>query len=272
MIKLIHLLPLAALLCGASVTHAQNKGGGGSTTPVGVITIDQAKAEAGGVTPGDAPGFPVTLSQPGSYRLMGALAVPANTDGIVITAKNVTIDLNGFTVAGPLQCSGSQPDMVSCNDPTLTMGSGIVADQVGGTVLRNGRIEGFVQRGLFLGNHARIDRVDVAHVRHGAIAVGNGALLTDCGVSMVYGTGLFASSVTVRGCEFRLARVTGIELMSGGGSILDSRFYRNGTAVRGTDAIGRVLLGRNAFESNTSNISGSWVAADGNLCGTVACQ
>ena len=37
----------------------------------GVIDINQARALAGGVTPGDTPGFPVTVSQSGSYRLTG---------------------------------------------------------------------------------------------------------------------------------------------------------------------------------------------------------
>src|SRR5271156_5439677 len=41
----------------------------------GVIEINQASAKAGGVTPGDTPLFPVTLSQPGSYRLTGNLDV-----------------------------------------------------------------------------------------------------------------------------------------------------------------------------------------------------
>src|SRR5690348_7192989 len=72
----------------------------------GVILIDQAAALAGSVTPGDAPGFPVTLSQPGSYRLSGNLTVPdADTTAIQITADSVTLDLNGFTIAGPGGCT-----------------------------------------------------------------------------------------------------------------------------------------------------------------------
>src|SRR6185436_8638324 len=39
----------------------------------GTILIDQNRALAGNVTPGDAPGFPVTISQPGSYKLSGNL-------------------------------------------------------------------------------------------------------------------------------------------------------------------------------------------------------
>ena len=37
----------------------------------GVIEINQHRALAGGVTAGDTAGFPVTLSQRGSYRLTG---------------------------------------------------------------------------------------------------------------------------------------------------------------------------------------------------------
>src|SRR5712692_4005736 len=74
----------------------------------GVVLIDQNRALAGGVTPGDAPGFPVTISVPGSYRLSGNLTVPdANTTAIQVTADNVTLDLNGFSIIGPTVCVGT---------------------------------------------------------------------------------------------------------------------------------------------------------------------
>lgn len=63
------------------------------------------RALNGNVTPGDSAGFPVTISLPGSYRLSGNLTVPdADTDAILITADNITLDLNGFTIAGPTIC------------------------------------------------------------------------------------------------------------------------------------------------------------------------
>jgi hypothetical protein len=65
----------------------------------GEILIDQARVNAGGITPGDAPGFPATLSRPGRYKLAGNLRVPAGQDGIKVTRDNVTIDLNGFTIS-----------------------------------------------------------------------------------------------------------------------------------------------------------------------------
>ena len=45
----------------------------------GKIEINQAKALAGGVTATDAPGFPVTIDQSGSYLLTSDLTVPADT-------------------------------------------------------------------------------------------------------------------------------------------------------------------------------------------------
>src|SRR5437588_2480577 len=80
----------------------------------GVILIDQNRALAGNVTPGDAPGFPVTISVAGSYRLSGNLTVPdANTTAIEVTADSVTIDLNGFSIIGPTVCTGSP--VTSCS-------------------------------------------------------------------------------------------------------------------------------------------------------------
>ena len=69
----------------------------------GVVLIDQNRALAGNVTPGDFPGFPVTISRPGSYRLSGNLEVTdPDITAIEITADHVTLDLNGFSIQGPL--------------------------------------------------------------------------------------------------------------------------------------------------------------------------
>src|SRR5690349_335055 len=72
----------------------------------GVISINQSRALAGGVTPGDGAGFPVTITQSGSYRLSGNLTIPdLNTGAIQIMADFVTLDLNGFSIAGPVVCT-----------------------------------------------------------------------------------------------------------------------------------------------------------------------
>jgi hypothetical protein len=65
----------------------------------GEILINQAGVNAGGITPGDAAGFPATLSRPGRYKLTGNLGVSGGQSAIMVTADDVTIDLNGFTIS-----------------------------------------------------------------------------------------------------------------------------------------------------------------------------
>lgn len=50
-------------------------------------------------TPGSAIAV-YAISSPGSYYLTGDLAVPAGKAGILVQAPNVTLDLNGFRIAG----------------------------------------------------------------------------------------------------------------------------------------------------------------------------
>ncbi len=74
----------------------------------GVVEINQARALAGGVTTGDTPGFPVTISQPGSYRLTSGLN-STNTGVPIVRIEvsgSVKLDLNGFSITGPNECSG----------------------------------------------------------------------------------------------------------------------------------------------------------------------
>src|SRR5262245_47532562 len=64
----------------------------------GERVINQGKALAGNVTPGDAAGFPVVVSRSGYYKLTSDLAPPDGVDAIAIAASFVTLDLNKFTI------------------------------------------------------------------------------------------------------------------------------------------------------------------------------
>jgi len=67
------------------------------------ILMAQENAEAGGITAGDAPGFPITISSPGRFRLVSNLLPPAGADGIIIESDNVTLDFDGFALQGGTQ-------------------------------------------------------------------------------------------------------------------------------------------------------------------------
>ncbi len=100
----------------------------------GVIEINHAKALAGGVTTGDGANYPVSINEPGSYRLTSDLVVTSGIDGVDIGADNVTLDLNGFTIFG----SGE----VGLND-----GISIIASD--NVEVRNGTVRGFSRHGVF---------------------------------------------------------------------------------------------------------------------------
>ena len=91
----------------------------------GVIEINQARADKGGVTPGDMPGLPITIStgtfsvEPMSFRLTGPLFTSTSSNVIEILSPHVTVDLNGFMIACLLPlCSGT--GIVSAQDHTTT--------------------------------------------------------------------------------------------------------------------------------------------------------
>lgn len=139
---------LVVLACGSADAIA-----------AGPVTLTQAKANKGGVTPGDAPGFPVTISRPGSYILEGNLTLPdGDTTGIEIAASHVTLDLGGFAILGPADCSGGWP----C--PGAGTGSGILTPALQANVtVRNGTIQGAGGTGVSLLGDSHL--VEYLHVR-----------------------------------------------------------------------------------------------------------
>jgi hypothetical protein len=117
-----------------------------------VVLINQSSVAAGNVTPGDAPGFPVTLSVPGSYRLASNLILnQLNVPAIDITADNVTLDLNGYSIIGPCKDSLNAPP--TC--PSAGIGSGVqaIANSLGGpqsVKVLNGSVRGMGSQGVQL--------------------------------------------------------------------------------------------------------------------------
>jgi len=139
----------------------------------GVVLIDQSRALAGGVSVDDAPGFPVTISQPGSYRLMGNLTIgDGDTTAIQITADYVTLDLNGFSIIGPVGCTGAA---TTC--PASGKGVGIQAradrpQSPRGVKVFNGTVRGMGSIGLMLtGRGSFVSRVTADNNAGGGMTV-----------------------------------------------------------------------------------------------------
>lgn len=199
------------------------------TAPGGVITIDQARAEAGGITPGDTPGFPVTISQPGSYRLSGNLNVggPGIT-AVHITANHVTLDLDGFSVIGVMSCTGSSPNPIVCQ----TGGSypaGIYSFGTNWVTVRNGKVRGFYS-GVALDNRAMAEGLDVADTVDG-IRLGQLSQARGNTVHTASSRGIFVPNGVVRE-NFISNTATGV-MSSTAGLVERNRIHSVGTAIRG---------------------------------------
>ena len=79
-------------------------------------------------------GFPYRITQPGSYKLTGNLAPLLNQVGILITASNVVLDLNGFNIT----CSANEGATTGFAGGCIVAGSS--AAVVHDITVRNGTI------------------------------------------------------------------------------------------------------------------------------------
>jgi hypothetical protein len=144
----------------------------------GVLEINQTCAVQTGCFAGDSVGLPVTISTGGSYRLTSNLIVPdENTDGILLAAADVGIDLNGFSIIR----SGCEDEPDDCT-PTSGSGSGVYSQSLltAGHSVKNGGVVGMGSYGIRLGINsevrnvrARWNRLDGINARAGAVVSGN---------------------------------------------------------------------------------------------------
>jgi hypothetical protein len=134
----------------------------------GRTELNQAVIDAAG-------GFPYTITAPGNYLLTGSLVVPASTDGVVLEASDVVIDLNGFSITGPFTCSTG-----SCAAGSgSAISPGLSVSYARTSTVRNGRVRGFGDNCVQLGNQARVDDLLVVECGRDGISVAGGSLVTN---------------------------------------------------------------------------------------------
>jgi hypothetical protein len=216
----------------------------------GVVLINQSAALAGNVTPGDAPGFPVTISVSGSYKLSSNLTVPnANTDAIDITADKVTIDLNGFSIIGPVACSDAPP--TSCS-PAGT-GIGINSRRTNVFVL-NGGVYGMGAFGIELFSSSRIQSVQLSNNGGGGIAMADGGEISSCVVNSNGGNGITIGSGIVSGNSASFNGGDGIivvvGLISG-----NTTFGNGGNGGNASAVAGSTFTGNVSFRNGSAGIT-----------------
>lgn len=216
----------------------------------GLTLIDQRAAMSGKVTAQDSPGFPVTISQSGSFRLTGNLQVPdAATTAIEITADDVTLDLNGFTISGPNVCT---PNPTRC---TYSGGGGIGIKAFGATGVvspanirvMNGMVRGMGGHGIRMMGEGTLVQ-NVVSVSNGGpgIVVGEGNVIDS--VAKLNGSGAAIVGVIVRGCTAS-NNIFGIFVRPGGvasGNVAVSN-SAVGISVNNASATGNTAYGNGTY-------------------------
>ena len=264
----------------------------------GVVLINQSTITNGltGCPTGGI--FPIIICQPGSYRLSGNLIVPdANTNGVVIGANDVTLDLNGFSISGPVTCQrGTSPLQCSASGS----GEGIISGrgELRNVTIENGTVQGMGQAGIDItspfgvvvrdihveniGPGTCAPPIDGAFCGVGISLFGGESIVTHCTVEASAGDGIRGGMVTFSAVAFNGGN--GIESATG---VADTQINLNGqagilnssNAKDNTVALNRGvgLSGVAGYRGNIITTSSSVAAVSGgtslggNLCNGAGC-
>lgn len=254
----------------------------------GAYEINQDCA-AVGCFANDAPGFPVSITQAGSYVLTSDIVLPAGVGGvaIVIDASPVDLDLNHHTIDGGGSCTGSP--VSACTAGAGTTGiSGYSGGGVAVLHLHDGTIKGFTNTtfpaAVYLsdvGDGTVLERLNI--VESGGTS--NGALnLYTAGVG---GMVRVLDSIVARSRAYGISNrggsialvVTNSQITGNGtygiagfaGTFTNNRFDNNGNYAVNPGVAGYYALGDNSFSNNNgggANEQYSGLVRDmgGNVC------
>ena len=230
---------------------------GSNVVSAAVVSIDQKSAQTGKITEGDAPGFPVTISEPGSYRLQSNLVVKeASVTVIEITANDVTIDLAGFSIVGPNTCAGTP---VECTVSGGGIGVKAVADagpSPENVRVMNGTVRGMGGHGIrLIGNGTVVERVHAVSNGGPGIVVGQGTIIDS--VAMLNGSGAAVVGLIVRG-TVAMNNVFGIFIRPGGVATGNSAIANAATGL--SVQCPAVVVG-NSTSNNGTNVQLTGVCA-----------
>lgn len=159
----------------------------------GAIEISQVCALQTGCLPGDAPGFPVSLDQPGKYVLTSDLehdpAIHGDVGIVNLGASEVTLDLNGFALRSTGTCEPG-----ACDTGNVYGISGLLRSRV---TVQNGSISGMNNSCVLLGEQARVKSLTVSHCSLLGISVGTNSIVAEVSVASTGRNGLTSGIGTV---------------------------------------------------------------------------
>lgn len=281
-----------ALCAGLLVAGPLSPPGGPVASTYKTLTEIEPRTAINGMnTPGGASAAVYVISQPGSYYLPGNISAASGKSAILITANNVALDLNGFTISGVV---GATQALVQ-----VTGDASNASDPRGNVVIKNGTIRGGGGDGINASTNAasrvRVENVIAANnagdgfdlsfwstfkdcmafsnggigfrsvdnmVASGCVArgngqdewsVGNNASITNC----------IADNASGSGYGFKLGAGNTLTNCSASGSTLDAGFRANaaGNTFNACAATGN---GGSGFSSDTGSNAAIGCSAVGN--------
>lgn len=198
--------------------------------------------------PASCAGFPIVLGTPGSYKLAQNITGCSGKDGIDISASDVSLDLNGFSVLGVPGSFG-----------------GVSASVVQRISLSNGHVAGWSGDGAYFGNasESQITHLVVSYNASSGIIFGDNSTLTDCVVSHNEdGVLMQGSGSVVSGCDATYNNAYGFSVSGGDNKLVGNHAVGNvggfnlpgiNVDVEGNSATNNTLQGNaNAFGFDVS--------------------
>lgn len=169
------------LVIGLTAGYAAAQGGltpPGAPTPT-MKTLQQVESR----TPISS--VPYSITQSGSYYLTANLTAGAGENGITVSADDVTIDLNGFTLrgSGAVDTTGI---FIANNKNRMTVKNGIIRYFDKGIYC--------TPVSMFLPSYSRFEKLSISSCSSYGIYAGKATRINDCNVHNNAGSGIVSSA------------------------------------------------------------------------------
>jgi hypothetical protein len=207
----------------------------------GVLEINQTCAVQTGCFPGDAPG---------SYRVTSNLAITRPTvTAIEVGANDVTIDMNGFAIRGPVSCVGTPPQCTASG-----AGKGVFVNGGNRFAIHNGIISGMGSHGVeILGWESIVERLRLIGNAGDCIKAGQGALVRINTMRLCGGNGIRAfSGSRIEGNHVAFVGSFGINLADQLSGFIGNVLRENNGGGPAPQTFGGLELGPNNCQGSTS--------------------
>lgn len=206
-------------------------------------------------TPGDANSI-YRIALPGSYYLTGNITGVVGKHGIEVAANDVTIDLNGFVLAGVA-------GMGAFDGITSSVAS------LRGTHISNGTIRDWGGEGIdlftFSSNDSSVKNVAVRQNASHGIYMDDSCVIQDCNVDLNGGNGIFPDSgAIVERCTSSNNTLHGISI--GGGTVRRCRVGSNDSSGIRSANFSTIEECESSNNGVDGIIAGNMSVVRGNIC------